>query len=186
MERSSRRLGAEDWARAALDALGEGGVGAVRVEALAPRVGASKGSFYWHYADRAALIDAALALWERESTEDVIAELEPIADPAARLRELFARAYGEPEAGRVDAGLAAHADDPQVGPVLRRVTKRRLAFMESIYRELGHTPARARHRALAVYSTYLGLFTVRLAAPDAVPEPLDEHLDELFRLLDVP
>jgi AcrR family transcriptional regulator len=184
MGRSSRRLGADDWARAALEALGEGGVAAVRVEALAPRVGASKGSFYWHFADRAALIDAALAIWERESTEAVIAELEAIEDAPARLRRLFALAFGDRAGGRVDAGLAAHAGDPQVGPVLRRVTQRRLAFLEATYRELGHPPATARHRALAAYSAYIGLYAVRLAAPAAVPEPLDAYLDELLAMLE--
>jgi AcrR family transcriptional regulator len=184
MARSSRRLEASDWARAALDALGEGGVAAVRVEALAPRVGASKGSFYWHFADRAALVDAALELWERESTDAVIAELEGIEDPAARLRRLFAMAFGDPGSGRVDAGLAAHADDPQVGPVLRRVTERRLAFIEAAYHQLGYSRARARHRALTAYSTYLGLFAVRLAAPESVPEQLDPYIDELLGLLD--
>jgi AcrR family transcriptional regulator len=184
MARSSLQVA--DWARVALEAIGEGGLGEVRVEALAPRLGASKGSFYWHFADRAALVDAALALWEREGTEAVIAEVERIEDPRARLRKLFETAFGHPGSGRVDAALAAHADDPVVGPVLRRVTERRLGFMAAAYRELGFTRAKARHRALAAYTAYLGLFAVRRAAPDAVPRRLGPYLDDLLGLLDGP
>jgi AcrR family transcriptional regulator len=177
-------LTADDWARAALDAIADGGLGAVRVEALAPRVGASKGSFYWHFADRAAVVEAALARWEAESTEAVIADLEAIDDPLARLRTLFAAAFRHPASGRVDAALAAHADDAQVGPVLRRVTERRLAFMEATFRERGYPARRARNRALAAYTSYLGLFAVRRAAPASVPERLDAYLDELLAVLD--
>ena len=62
-----------DWARAALEAIAEGGMSAVTVEALGPKVGASKGSFYWHFQDRAALLEAALELWEEERTEAIMA-----------------------------------------------------------------------------------------------------------------
>ena len=53
-----------DWTIAGIAALAEGGVDAVRVERLAKRLGASKGSFYWHFADRPALLQSMLALWE--------------------------------------------------------------------------------------------------------------------------
>src|SRR5687768_15861387 len=78
-----------DWARAALEAMAEGGLAAVAVEPLAVRLGATKGSFYWHFRDRAALVDAALLLWEIEDTEAVIAALDELPDPMERMRTLF-------------------------------------------------------------------------------------------------
>src|SRR5690348_17007444 len=57
------RLDAEAWIAAAFDALADGGVDAVRVEPLAKALAITKGSFYWHFADRRALIDAMLAAW---------------------------------------------------------------------------------------------------------------------------
>jgi AcrR family transcriptional regulator len=178
------RSRAEDWAAAALEAMADGGVAAVRVEALAPLVGATKGSFYWHFADRAAVIEAALARWEHDSTEAVIAELEGVKDPRNRLRRVFAIAFRNPRAGQVEAALAAQADHPLVAPVLARVTERRLTFMRKAYREMGFKKKAARHRALAAYTAYVGLFTVRRAAPGTVPEPVDAYLDELLGLLD--
>src|SRR5437763_15488297 len=57
------RLDAEAWIAAAFDALAEGGIDAVRVEPLAKALDITKGSFYWHFADRHALLDAMLAAW---------------------------------------------------------------------------------------------------------------------------
>ena len=53
------RLSADDWAQAALDLIAEQGVSAVAVEPLARRLGVTKGSFYWHFPSRDALLQAA-------------------------------------------------------------------------------------------------------------------------------
>src|SRR5690349_9457645 len=87
-----QRLTAQDWADAALTAIGEGGLAAVAVEPLAARLGATKGSFYWHFANRDALIEAALERWEEVGTEAVITEAEAEPDPTGRLRRLLRRA----------------------------------------------------------------------------------------------
>src|SRR3546814_6866850 len=64
------RLSAEDWAQAALDVVAESGVAAVAVEPLARRLGVTKGSFYWHYPSREALLEAALSRWEAYEQEE--------------------------------------------------------------------------------------------------------------------
>ncbi|HEX7111773.1 MAG TPA: helix-turn-helix domain-containing protein, partial [Mizugakiibacter sp.] len=49
------RLSADDWELGALDLIAEQGVNALAVEALARRLGVTKGSFYWHFRTREAL-----------------------------------------------------------------------------------------------------------------------------------
>jgi AcrR family transcriptional regulator len=85
------RLSAADWEQAALDLIAAQGVGAVAVEALARRLGVTKGSFYWHFPTREALLKVALERWERQDTDNVLGQVEPIADARARLSELFRR-----------------------------------------------------------------------------------------------
>src|SRR5262249_59889731 len=46
------RLSRQAWVDAALEALGEGGLASVAVVPLAERLGATKGSFYWHFRNR--------------------------------------------------------------------------------------------------------------------------------------
>ncbi|WP_020671087.1 TetR/AcrR family transcriptional regulator [Amycolatopsis nigrescens] len=160
----------EDWVRAAIDALIEGGVAAVRVDTLARRVGITRGSFYWHFADRDELLAAALADWERLCTTEVIDSVQPVADPEQRLGTLLAHALGSDARSRLEPALMAHAGHPVVAPVLRRVTERRMEYLTRCYRDLGLGKAAARRRAVVAYATYVGWLELRRAVPDVLPE----------------
>ena len=70
------RLSAGDWQQAALDALSEAGLQGIAIEMLARRLGVTKGSFYWHFESRDALIQAALELWESQEQELVFGKLD--------------------------------------------------------------------------------------------------------------
>ncbi|GAA4531785.1 MULTISPECIES: TetR/AcrR family transcriptional regulator [Nonomuraea] len=166
------RLSADDWAEAALAALAEGGVAAVAVEPVAARLGVSKGSFYWHFANRRALLEAALRRWEAQ-TERVIARLEDVADPLERMRVLLERAFGEGRDAAIAFRLISEADDPLVGEVARQVSERRLAYMEGVLRELGLPRQEARRRVLAAYGGYLGVAAlVRIGTIREMPDDL--------------
>ncbi|WP_182898858.1 TetR/AcrR family transcriptional regulator [Microbispora sp. H10830] len=154
------RVSAQDWARAALDALAEDGFAAVAVEPVAARLGVTKGSFYWHFANRRKLIEAALALWEADS-EQIIANLWEITDPARRMRTLLGAAFGDTRDAAIAFRLIGAADDPAVAEVARRVTARRLDVMRQTLEELGQPPDLARRRVLAGYGVYVGVAALR-------------------------
>src|ERR1700760_2779343 len=81
------RLTTDDWAAAALDALLSEGPAGVAVQPLARRLGATKGSFYWHFRSRDDLLRAALARWEATATEAGIESTEAAsADPREKAR----------------------------------------------------------------------------------------------------
>ena len=167
-----------DWAAAALAVLAESGPAAVAVEPVAARLGASKSSFYWLFANRQALLEAALLRWEQLQTEAVIPGLAAIADPAARLRLLAGAALAATGTADLALTLLTEADDPVIGPVAARVTRRRLAVIEAAFAELGHPPARAGHYASALYSAYLG--TAALRRVDAAPADREGYLAALL------
>lgn len=150
------RLSPDDWARAALEAIADGGVRAVAVERLAATLGASKGSFYWHFPTRRAVVEAALQLWEQEHTDAVIAMMADEPDPAARLRRLMGTILGAASADRVELPLLANADDPVVREVVGRVTRRRIDWVAAVYDQLGFEPDVSRRRAVVAYATYVG------------------------------
>ena len=115
----SGRLRAEDWELAALEALGTSGLAAVNVQALARKLGVTKGSFYWHFADREALLKATLARWEASYTERVIEALETIDDPRKRLEQLLVGITASKRAWRIHVALGAEAaNEPLVAAML--------------------------------------------------------------------
>lgn len=178
------RLSKADWTAAALEALAEGGLAAVAVEPIAARLGATKGSFYWHFPNREALVTATLELWERTDTESVIAAIE--AEPAgfSRLRTLIVSAVtGHGGRGsRVELALQATARHPLVAPVLSRVTRRRLDYLTELFTELGFASGEAARRAQLAYASYLGILQLAHATPgqaDVSPAYLGTMLNAL-------
>ena len=159
---AKKRLTREDWIRAALDALGEGGVAAVAVDRLTKTVGATRGSFYWHFKDRGELIAEALATWEREATDALIEEMREVADPLERLRVGMVTATELEEEEHPDVRLLPSASDPVVGEVVKRVQRKRLDFLAQTFRDAGFPPSESRLRARLAYSLYLGWFQQRL------------------------
>jgi AcrR family transcriptional regulator len=171
--------------RAAAEAIAEGGVGEVAVEPLAARLGVTKGSFYWHFKNRRALLEATVERWEAEETEAVISATSRIADPRERLVQVFdaatsnelldggdgghAPASGVTSSRAFELGIADAVDDPVVGPVLRRVSERRVDYLEECYRALGLGPEAARHRSLLAYAAYVGFLRVTREAPSRTP-----------------
>jgi AcrR family transcriptional regulator len=165
-----RRLTRDDWITAALGAIADGGLAAVAVEPLAARLGATKGSFYWHFENRDALLQAALGRWEKESTTDVVAEITAARDaPASQFRRLVAGVIGRAEQDRVGPALLASAAHPAVAPVLKRVTAARLDLIAVVLRRLGFPAAEARRRALLAYSAYLGHGQLAYSTPGVLP-----------------
>ena len=184
-QEAKRRLTADDWADAALEALGERGLTAVAVEPLAARLGATKGSFYWHFPNREALVAATLDRWEQQRTEAVIAEAEVIADPEQRLRRLLGRVIASAERSTTEMSLLAHADHPLVGPVLARVAERRISYVAKLFGDLGFPPEAARSRALFAYSAYLGHNQIAHATPEILPaaSAARSYLDQVMTAL---
>src|SRR5690606_25165290 len=84
------RLSREHWVEAALSALAAGGPETIRVETLAKALGVTKGSFYWHFRDRDALLAALLEVWRDRRSAAIRAQIEAASGPpAARLRHLL-------------------------------------------------------------------------------------------------
>jgi AcrR family transcriptional regulator len=177
-----RLLSRENWARAALEEIGEAGIAGVTVDELAGRLGATRGSFYWHFSDRDELIDEALGLWEKESTTERLPALEAIADPLKRLRALRKAVYEEP-ADAAELMLSCAGDDPVASPVFARVTKRRISVLQRIFTDLGFSENEAADRAWLAYAFYLGHHQLR--KNEEISAPGRGRLERMLALLTI-
>ena len=166
---STRSLTRDDWLETATTAMTRGGVRAVAVEPLAKTLGATKGSFYWHFRDRDDLVRRALERWEQQETESVIEGLESVIDTRERLRLLLSEIHGR-LSGRPDTSVALSGDtDHAVCAALERVTARRIGFVAEQLAALGVPADEAGRRALLAYTGYLGFATLARSAPGALP-----------------
>lgn len=156
-------LTAADWTYTAAKRLATHGADHVRVEVLAQELGVSKGSFYWHFANRDALLTAVLDLWESQGTEAIISAVDSESgDPQARVRAIVRQTFGQPEHDGIELGIRAWARRDQAArTVAMRVDARRLDYVTELIRACGLPEATARTRAQVMYRTLIGEFVLR-------------------------
>ena len=178
------RLSAADWEQAALEALAEGGLAAVAVEAIARRLGVTKGSFYWHFATREALLQAALERWERSDEREVLGLIETVSDPRERVRELVRQVSHKRPSHAVFAALLKALDQPLIRPVIERVSQRRLHFVTEAFRQAGFDATSAANRARLAYSAYVGFIQLaQIGQPRMSHDEFETYIRDFIAVL---
>jgi len=184
--RAHARLSAVDWERGAQELISEQGVAALAVEALARRLGVTKGSFYWHFRNREALLAAALARWEAEDERELQHHIEAAADePRERLRALFRWVSGETQSHRIYAALLQALEHPLVKPMMTRVSQRRMDLLMLAFRQAGLGYDEARHRARLTYAAYVGFLQLNLTLelPRLSHEQYEAYVEHVIEAL---
>lgn len=184
--RTHARLSATDWEHGALAMIAEEGVASLAIEALARRLGVTKGSFYWHFKNREALLDAALSRWEADDSRALEHHIGMVGDnPRERLGALFRWVSGETQPHRIYAALLQALDHPQVRPMMTRVSQRRMDLLEAAFRQAGLGPENARHRARLTYAAYVGFLQLNLTLelPHLSHEQYDAYVEHVIEAL---
>ena len=164
---AQNRLDRDAWLLAATSALIEEGPGALRVEPLARALGVTKGSFYWHFKDRAALRAAVLTKWFEDATLGVINHVDGAAgSPEERLRELITASFSH--AGRRDRAFRAWAaQDDAAALMVEQVDRRRLDYVQALFEASGQPRRIARLRARVAYAALVGEQHLAVTLPKA-------------------
>jgi AcrR family transcriptional regulator len=142
----------EDWIAAGWRALAEGGPAAVRIEALARTLGVTKGGFYGHFAGRAALLDAMLAGWRERAGSGLIARVEARGgDSRDKLWALIETVIREGARSPEPALRTWARGNETVRAVVAAVDRRRLDYLEALFRAMGFGAEDAATRARLCY-----------------------------------
>ena len=139
--------------------MADDGPASLQINLLAKKVGATKGSFYWHFKDILEFKQAMLELWEAKAASDVIEEVQSAPSAEERLHLLVVQAAQvapEEYGGRkIEPAMRAWAlSDPKVSSALAQIDDTRMTFIKQVLEGLGlESPALAQ----LFYGAYIGL-----------------------------
>jgi AcrR family transcriptional regulator len=165
---ASTRLSVQDWLQAGYALLAEQGVRALKVESLCQQVGATRGSFYWHFDDmdsyRAALVESWNTFLEQDRQS--LAELDAL-PPRERLSTMMI-ALLSPQHWMLERAMREWARlDPVAAVNVRAADRRLLRSVSKAYSDHGFSPADAKLRAELTFAAGIGLLHLAGSAEQA-------------------
>ena len=147
----------ERWVEEGLRALADGGVEAVRIEALAKALGVTKGGFYGYFGDRNALLTAMLEAWERACVDDVLDRIEREHDDVLERVRLAGQLTFSDDLLPIDLAIRDWARrDPAVAERLRRVDNRRMQLLRDAISTFCSDPEEVEARCLLAFCMAIG------------------------------
>ena len=170
------RGSAELWLDAAYQLLIEGGVEAVKVMPLAERLGLSRTSFYWHFADREALLAGLIARWQSRNTANLIAQTERPARSITEASLNLCDCWILPELfdSRLEFAIRTWAlTDAALSKTLAEADDTRIAAIKSMFLRFDYSESEADIRAHTIYLTQIGYISMRFE------EPLEARLERI-------
>lgn len=177
---TTKRLTKSDWLMAGFGALVDAGPGTLKAEPLARRLGTTKGSFYWHFADVPAYHSALLAAWEVRAIGDMLAAVAQESAPVARLRRLGQVLADRPAHQAVDPSIRAWGRSSRdAAQTVARVDAKRLAYMQELLSDLDiGNPEMAR----IIYAASIGMEDLAQCQPGENASTMGSLVDLVLAL----
>jgi len=152
-----RRLSIDDWIQAGFAVLAEGGPNALRLDRICERLGVTKGSFYWHFADLPAYRTALIEAWgslQDEGHQQFMTM--PDASPRDRLKAMMQALMG-PQLYALERAMRVWAlTDETVAEGVRRSDMQVLAAVHQIFLDAGFDDQDALVRAVTFFAAGMG------------------------------
>jgi AcrR family transcriptional regulator len=166
----SKQLSKDAWLKHTLKTIGEVGVANIQIESLAKDLNVTKGSFYWHFKGRDALLNDALSYWYETATRIIgRAANRSFSDPIDRLRYFFSLAFNQRydvPGGPVERALQEWARVSEAASkITQRVDQERIRLIADAYIELGKSEVDARRIATMALGQIIGLNVLSRSEP---------------------
>jgi AcrR family transcriptional regulator len=178
---SGRRLSVDDWIQAGFAVLAEGGPDALRLDRICERLGVTKGSFYWHFADLPTYRTAVTQAWGSLQDQDR-QRFENSADlePRERLRHMM-DAVVRPEQWALERAMRVWAlTDDTVAENVRKSDSRVFAAVFQAFTDAGFGSDDAGVRSAVFFGA--GMAILHGSGPGDAPVDMQESfLDFVLR-----
>ena len=157
-EAAASHLGRADWLEAGLGLLVGEGFNAVRITRLAEALGVTRGSFYWHFKDREALLEGLIEIW---SGKNSAALLEAVEDAVSLAHGILALLDVWADPVRFDPRLDQAMRDwarqsSAISVAVQEADATRIAAIAALYRRFGYDRREAMVRAKVLYFAQVG------------------------------
>jgi AcrR family transcriptional regulator len=154
---TGRRLSIDDWIQAGFALLADGGPNALRIDRLCERLGVTKGSFYWHFADLHAYRTALLEAWGSLQDQDRQRFVNMSgADPRERLKTMM-QALMSPQLYALERAMRVWAlTDDTVAEGVRTSDLQVLGAVHQIFADAGFEGQDALVRAVTFFAAGMG------------------------------
>ena len=139
-EQTKRKLrhSRSSWLEAALELLNSDGINAVTVDALASRLGITRGSFYHHFNDRKDLSTEMLEYWERKWTVELRDDVAALGLDGLQSLIALGNLIRHRKAAGYDVAVRAWAvHDDHAKEVVKKADKIRLGFIRNQFEKMG-------------------------------------------------
>lgn len=155
------QLDRDAWIAGAIEVLAEEGIAGLRVEVLAKRLKVTKGSFYWHFADRRDLLMAVLIHWKDGRIRDIIKQTR--AQPGRELEQIY-HVIDVYSASRSRRGMMIELAvrdwarrDAEAGAIVAEVDDVRLRCARDLFLACGVPMEEASSRCMLLYAYVFGV-----------------------------
>ena len=162
---SSAKVSRQDWLEAARRILIERGVDHVRILTLSQSLRVSRSSFYWHFKDRADLLEQLIGLWRRANTVQIVRQAErPSSDIVEGVLNVFTCwTAGSPFDPRLDFAMREWSRrDVALHHIVLAADAACVDAIASLLQKHGYEEKDAFVRARIMYFTQIGYYALEL------------------------
>ena len=168
VKNNGRRGSEELWLDAAYKVLVRSGVDAVKVMPLAKSLNMSRTSFYWHFDDREALLDALIKRWQEKNTTNLVDRTEAYAETITEAMFNLFDCWIDTKL--FDAGLDISIrnwaqQSPTLKKLLAQTDRDRITAICAMFARFGFDDNQADVRAHTVYYTQIGYISMMVDEP---------------------
>ncbi|MCP4188515.1 MAG: TetR/AcrR family transcriptional regulator [Gammaproteobacteria bacterium] len=162
------------WLDAAHRVLIESGVESVKVMSLANALDMSRSSFYWHFKDRKALLNALIKRWREQNTGNLIMQTELYAETITEAVLNLFDCWINPQLfdAPMDFAIrnwAQHSTD--LKEVLEQTDEKRISAIKAMLCRFGMSHEQADIRAHTMYYTQVGY--ISMMVQESLPDRLE-------------
>ncbi len=146
----------------------ESGADSIKIMALAKTLDISRTSFYWHFEDRQALLDALVRCWKEKNTGNLVAQTKVYAETITEAILNLFDCWINPKLfdAQMDFAIRNWAHHSQeLKTIMEQTDHERLMAIQAMFLRFGFDEQQANIRAHTIYYTQIGYISMMVEEP---------------------